>query len=101
MSCEILVGLNVVDENEYTIYRERMLPILNRYGGNFVYDFDIANVRKSPLAHEVNRVFTIRFPNQAQREAFFSDEEYLQVRKQHFEPSVTHAAIMLVGDNLD
>ena len=72
MAYEILVGAKVVDEKEYQIYRNKMYPILQRFGGDFVTDLDISNVRKSPLAQPVNRVFTIRFKSREGKESFFA-----------------------------
>ena len=85
---EILVGVNVTDEEKYQKYRDGMMPILNRYGGEFVYDFKIAEVLKSPGNEKVNRVFTIQFPSEEKKNTFFQDTGYMQVRKEFFETSV-------------
>ncbi|MEM7180839.1 MAG: DUF1330 domain-containing protein [Spirochaetota bacterium] len=93
---EILVGVNVTDEEKYQKYRDGMVPILNGYGGQFVYDLKIAEVLKSPGNEKVNRVFTIQFPSEEKKNAFFRDTSYMQVRKEFFETSVDHT-IMMAG----
>jgi uncharacterized protein (DUF1330 family) len=62
MATEMLVGLNVVNDEEYQAYRDEMTPILKRYGGGF----------GSPI----NRVFAIYFSNEDSMNSFFSNDEY-------------------------
>jgi uncharacterized protein (DUF1330 family) len=71
-----------------------MTPILHSYGGDFRYDFRIAEVLVNGSPHPINRVFVIRFPDQAAKEKFFGDPAYLQVRKAFFETSVDGVSIM-------
>ncbi len=94
MALETLVGLQVVDEAGYQSYRNEMMPILEHYGGGFGYDFKISEVLKSKTKAPINRVFTISFPDQSARDAFFSNEDYLLIRKRHFERAVTHTTII-------
>ena len=95
MSFERLVGLNVVDEAGYGAYRAAMTPILKRYGGDFRYDFAIAEVLQTESEHSINRVFVVRFPDESAHDGFFSDEGYKQVRKRYFETSVSGVTIIL------
>lgn len=44
MSIERIMGLHVIDDEEYQRYREAMEPILNSIGGSFGFDFIIAEV---------------------------------------------------------
>lgn len=94
MALETLVGLHVVDEAGYQSYRDEMTPILESYGGGFGYDFKVSEVLKSKTKAPINRVFTIAFPNQDSRDLFFSNEEYIKIRKRHFEKSVTDTTII-------
>ena len=94
MSYENLVGLNVIDEKEYQQYRTAMIPILKSFGGDFGYDFKVSDVLLSQTENEINRVFTICFPNKDAREKFFSDPEYIKVKKRHFENSVASTTII-------
>lgn len=94
MAVEMLVALNVVDEEAYQVYREEMTPILHRYGGGFGYDFRVAEVLMSETDAPINRAFTIRFQDEASKEAFFSNDEYLQIRQRHFEASVADTTII-------
>ncbi len=71
MSYEILVGLNVLDDQMYQEYRGAMRPILSSYGGGFGYDFKVSEVLLSETSSEINRVFTINFPNSGIMEEFF------------------------------
>ena len=96
MAVEMLVGLQVVDEVSYQTYRDKMTPILAVMGGGFGYDFQIAKVLKTATEAPINRVFTIHFPDQAAREAFFADETYLGIRQQYFEPAVAHTTLIAV-----
>lgn len=88
MSYENLVGLNVIDEQGYQQYRAAMMPILKSFGGYFGYDFMVSEVLLSQTTNDINRVFTIGFPDKNAMEKFFSDPEYLEVKKRHFENSV-------------
>jgi uncharacterized protein (DUF1330 family) len=83
-----LWGLHVTDPAQYDRYRAAMMPILARFGGSFGYDFVIDEVKKTEASHPVNRVFTIRFPDEATSTAFFADAGYREVRARHFEGAV-------------
>ncbi|MCB1169224.1 MAG: DUF1330 domain-containing protein [Leptospiraceae bacterium] len=86
---EDLVGILVTDETLYDRYREGMLPILKRMGGYFRYDARVQDALKSPAEHTINRIFVIGFPDAKTRDAFFSNPDYLMVRKEFFENSVS------------
>ncbi len=88
MPIERLVALSVVDDAAYTKYREGMLPILKAHGGRFGYDFKIAEVLKSEVEAPINRVFTISFADEQAMDSFFTNEEYLEVRKRFFDGAV-------------
>ncbi len=94
MATEMLVGLNVVNDEEYQAYRDEMTPILKRYGGGFGYDFRVAEVLTSRTDAPINRVFAIYFSNEDAMNSFFSNDEYLKVRQRHFEKSVTGTTII-------
>ncbi|MCM2681254.1 DUF1330 domain-containing protein [Echinimonas agarilytica] len=89
MAFERIVGLFVTDKTEYQNYRKGMLPILERYGGQFTFDFEVSAVLKSPSNLPVNRLFTLQFPNESLMNDFFADEAYQSVREQYFEHSVS------------
>jgi uncharacterized protein (DUF1330 family) len=94
MSIEMLVGLNVYEDNLYQLYRDKITPLLQQYGGGFGYDFKIAQVLKSSGESPINRVFTIYFDNQDAMNNFFSNEEYLEIKKTYFENSVNSTTII-------
>ena len=94
MALEILVGLHVVDEGGYQSYRDAMTPILESYGGDFGYDFKVSEVLKSKTNARINRVFTISFPDQDSKNSFFSNEEYLKIKQDHFENAVSDTTII-------
>lgn len=71
MPYERIIGLDIVDEEEYQRYREAMLPILKTYGGAFGFDFKVSEVLLSKTEDNINRVFTITFPGRDRMEAFF------------------------------
>jgi uncharacterized protein (DUF1330 family) len=91
---EVLVGVNVVDDAGYTEYRRLMTPLLVSYGGSFGVDVRVAAVLRSPEDRPYNRLFTIRFPSQAVHDAFFADSDYLDVRRRHFESSVSGTVLL-------
>ena len=88
MAFERVMGLHVVDDTEYQIYREKMEPILNSIGGSFGYDFKIAETLRSKTNEEINRVFTIEFPGEKEMNDFFSRSDYLEIQEQHLKHSV-------------
>ena len=69
-----------------------MTPLLERAGGTFRYDFEVARTLKSEADHDINRVFVMRFPQRSDKERFFSDSQYLEIRKRLFEKSVSAVA---------
>jgi len=101
MAIEMLVGLHVVDEDAYQSYRDEMTTILNRYGGEFGYDFKISEVLKSLSPAPINRVFTISFPNKDKLNAFFSYDGYLKIKQRHFNQAVTDTTIIATYDRQD
>jgi len=88
MSYERVMGIHVIDDDEYQKYREGMRPILESFGGYFGFDFKISEVLLSKSDDQINRVFTIEFPSEKIMNKFFNDPEYLKVKKEHFENSV-------------
>lgn len=94
MSYEMLVALNVIDHQEYQKYREAMKPILSTFGGSFGYDFRVSEVLISDGNTEINRVFTINFPDARKMDAFFSNPEYLKIKQKYFENSVGSTKII-------
>lgn len=91
---EILVGLNVVDDHLYQSYRDGMTPILHSYGGKFGYDFKVSEVLITESNNNINRVFTIQFPNQVNMEEFFSDTNYKKVKETYFQNAVESTTII-------
>ena len=85
---EMIVGLNVVDESVYALYRKEMTPILQSYGGGFRYDFTIAKTHQSAAAHEITRLFAIYFPDFATKERFFGDKDYKAIRAKYLEQAL-------------
>ena len=91
---ETLVGLHVTDDAGYARYRAAMTPILQRFGGWFRYDFEVARVLQPADGPPLNRVFIICFPDAQAKKAFFADPDYRQVRDEHFTASVGTTAIL-------
>lgn len=91
---EILVGLEVTDDVMYHTYRQNMTPILHQFGGDFGHDFRVSEVLKPKENKVINRVFTIRFPNEEAMNFFFSDDEYLGVKAKFFEQAVGYMKII-------
>ncbi|RJP59727.1 MAG: DUF1330 domain-containing protein [Ignavibacteriales bacterium] len=91
---EYLVGLNLIDEVMYQKYREGMTPILKSFGGGFNYDFKVSEVLITQSQNKINRVFTLFFPDKETSERFFSDPEYLEIKKAYFEKAVESTTII-------
>ena len=90
----MLVGLKVIDDEAYQLYRDEMTPILLSYGGGIDYDFKIFEVLKSKTEAPINRLFTIYFSNEDSMNLFFSNDEYLKIKERLFEKSVTDTTII-------
>jgi uncharacterized protein (DUF1330 family) len=84
MSFERIMGLHVIDDEEYQKYREAMEPILKSIGGSFGFDFKISEVLRSKTEDEINRVFTIEFPSKIDMDKFFSRPDYLEIKNKYF-----------------
>jgi len=94
MTQEMLVGLEVINADVYEQYREAMKPILLEHGGEFGYDFTISKVLKSQTSDSINRLFTIRFMDAKNRDAFFSNPQYLLIKQEFFSTSVASTTII-------
>ena len=99
MAVEMLVGLNVIDDAAYQSYRDEMSPLLESHGGGFGYDFRIAEVLLSVTDAPINRVFTIFFANDAARDAFFSNADYLSIKRNYFDKSVGDTTVIATYEN--
>ena len=91
MSYEMTVGLLVADQAMYAQYRREMRPLLERAGGTFRYDFEVARVLEGEDGAAINRAFVIQFPDRSTKERFFADPRYLEIRRRLFEPAVKSA----------
>lgn len=87
---EMLMGMEILDEDRYARYRAAMLPILQGYGAGFGYDLQVASVLRSETDGPINRVFTIYFPSEEKRAAFFADPAYIAAKQAHFVGAVGH-----------
>lgn len=94
MSFERIMGLDVINDEEYQNYRENMIPILHSFGGSFGFDFKIAEVLKSKTNNLINRVFTLDFPSKKIMEDFFAAPEYLAVKEKYFVNSVKSVTLI-------
>ncbi|PIP91455.1 MAG: DUF1330 domain-containing protein [Bdellovibrionales bacterium CG12_big_fil_rev_8_21_14_0_65_38_15] len=94
MSYEMMVGLQVKDDIQYSNYREAMGSILATHGGGFRYDFKVSEILKNEEGRPINRVFAIYFENKEKMDAFFSNPDYLKAKSQFFEVSVDATTII-------
>lgn len=94
MAFERIVGLFVTDDKLYAEYRKAMIPILEKFGGGFRYDFVVSKVLRSASDHEINRVFAIYFKDNESSQQFFSHPDYLKVKDQFFDKSVKGVTII-------
>lgn len=95
------MGLCVSDDEQYQKYREGMTPILHSYGGAFGFDFKVSQVLLSKTSGDINRVFTIDFPSKEVMDAFFSCDDYLAVKKQYFDKSVSSKTVISLHEKND
>ena len=89
MAIERLVGVQVINENEYQEYRRQMSPLLEAAGGRFVVDVRVSEVLVAPESARFNRLFSLRFPSDEAMQRFFASEAYRAVREAHFVSSVS------------
>jgi uncharacterized protein (DUF1330 family) len=94
MSYELMVGLQVKDDDNYSLYRKAMTPLLETYGGGFRYDFKVSETLKNDEKRPINRVFAIFFKDKESMSSFFSNPEYLSIKKEFFEVSVEATTII-------
>lgn len=94
MAYDRIIGLNVIDAALYRQYRAEMTPLLEAVGGQFAYDFDIAQTHRNASAHEINRVFVLRFPDRATCDRYFQDPAYLAVRANYFTRAVSGVTVL-------
>jgi uncharacterized protein (DUF1330 family) len=88
MAYDRLVGMHVKDEKTYQRYREKMLPILHKFGGSFRHDFVVNKVMRSEAKHTITRVFLMTFAAKEDSVRFFADADYLKIREEFFKPAV-------------
>lgn len=98
MTFETIVALNVTDETTYQDYRLAIAPLLGKFGGGFRYDFRVSQVLKSESHYDINRVFVIYFRDRSAADTFFKDPDYLAIREQFFERSVSNTTIIAAYD---
>ncbi len=91
---EMLMAMNITDDEMYSTYRRAMTPVLHAHGGSFGYDCKVSEVLISETPEPFNRVFTIRFPDEATKDTFFSHPEYLQIKAQYFTASVADITLI-------
>jgi uncharacterized protein (DUF1330 family) len=91
---EMLVGLNILNEDNYALYRKGMTPLLNSVGGGFGYDFKVSEVLINQSGNSINRAFAINFPNENVIKEFFENSEYLKIKAEFFEGSVSETTII-------
>ncbi len=94
MVFERIMGLHVIDDDEYQKYREAMEPILNSIGGSFGFDFRVSEVLRSKTKNEINRVFTIEFPNRAEMDSFFKRKDYIEIQNRHLKNSILSKTVI-------
>ena len=99
MSCEILVGLNVTDAQQYRKYREAMTPLLKKHQGGFRYDFWVNETLKSEASNIINRVFVIYFQDKNCKELFFNNTDYLRIKKKYYQGAVAATSILSEYNN--
>lgn len=90
----MIVGLLVTDHEKYAEYRADIAPLLAAAGGRFQYDFEVGLNLKNEARHEINRLFALQFPSRANRDRFFADQQYIDIRTRLFVPAVEGMTII-------
>ena len=98
MAYERIMGIDVTDDVEYQKYRAAMTPLLHAAGGDFGYDFKIAEVLKSKTEGKINRVFTIDFPSEKVMKDFFASDRYVAVKEKYFDRSVGSKTVISLSE---
>ena len=94
MTYERIMAIEVSNNDQYDIYREQMEPLLIKVGGSFGYDFKIEKVLRSKTTAPINRVFTIEFPSQQIMDEFFTSDEYMLIKNNYFDKSVSSKTVI-------
>ncbi|TNE86586.1 MAG: DUF1330 domain-containing protein [Deltaproteobacteria bacterium] len=91
----LLVGLQLVDPQQYATYRTAMAPVLAVHRGRFVLDVE-GTAHHFPDGFAPDRVLILAFPSEAAAAEFYADPAYVAVRATHFEPAVaaTHKQVL-------
>ena len=94
MSYHILVGATLLDDAMYEEYRTHMKPLLHDMGGEFLLDYQVTATGQGSAGQDYDRLFVIRFPDEATKTAFFAADDYQRIRNKWFSPSVKDIAIL-------
>lgn len=95
---EMIIALLVADHEQYAQYRAEIAPLLERAGGRFRYDFEVARTLKGEAEHDINRLFVLQFSDPAGKERFFADPQYREIRARLYEKAVKCTTIIAEYD---
>lgn len=87
-----LVGAEISDQQGYQEYRDRMVVLLQAIGGKFEYDFHTVSSQMSGNGQNYNRIFVLSFPSEEVMKSYFSNEEYVSIKRKYFDNAVADIA---------
>jgi uncharacterized protein (DUF1330 family) len=94
MAQELVVALQVDNADTYKRYRAEIRPLLEKAGGAFRYDFEVAQTLVNGTQHNINRVFVLAFPDADAKARFFADPSYRKIRSRLYEAAVSGTTVI-------
>ena len=79
MTAYLIVQSTINDEAQYQKYRDAVIPLIARHGGEFVVKG--AKVEVLEGHHDGRRMVMFKFPSMEAIHAFWTSEEYATVKK--------------------
>ena len=92
MSVYAIVEIEVTDPELYELYRQRVPPIVARYGGEYLVRGGAVTVQEGDW--EPKRVVVLRFPDRSAAQAFFDGPDYAPVKAIRFQSARSRTIIV-------
>ncbi|MBM3796310.1 MAG: hypothetical protein FJW31_20120 [Acidobacteria bacterium] len=73
MAYELIAALHITDAERSTRCRDEIRPLLAQAAAEFRLDAELSRVMRPVDQPRLNRLFVLAFPNQAAKQAFFSN----------------------------
>ena len=92
MSGFVIFNIDVKKPNEYKEYVEKVTPIANKFGGEYIVRGGEAKVIEGTWTYP--RTIIIKFPSYEKALEWYSSEEYKPIKKIRLDNSVSNGIII-------